>query len=334
MEKLRHIFIEITNCCYQKCIHCSSCALAQSSDLIPLTIIKKMVREAKQLGLREMTLSGGEPFLYPDLSELLKFLYQENIGTSIYTCGVIKDVEGSLCPIPKQRFIELRKLNAKKVIFSLHGANASIQDTIAQTKGSFDYVMESLDRALDCGLNVELHVVPMKSNLECLEDILKIAKTKRIPRVSLLRFVPQGRGTIFLEPSKKDYLSLRKLYKKWKIQYQPIQLRMGTPYNCLTFDGKECTAGKDKLLINAKGEYFPCEAFKFLTGNRPTIYDVPVAEEWENDSLLNEMRNLRLGDVSVCSSCPMRNTCKGGCAGQRLHRNFSLKKGPDPCCLL
>lgn len=332
MNKVRELFIEVTNHCYQKCIHCSSSANCNGPE-IPFQYLKQLIDKAIPIGLESVTLSGGEPFLYPDLQKVLKYLKANKLHTSIYTCGVIKNKKGELTSIPEEKFAELVHIGLERIIFSLHGQNAEVQNRIANTEDSFDMVIHSLDFAIQTGVNVELHIVPMQMNLYGIEDILKLARGKGITKVSLLRFVPQGRGSLGMEPSKADYLWLKNKYPRWEKEYPEIQIRMGTPYNCLTFDGKNCTAGQDKLLINAYGEYMPCEAFKYMHGTRPTIYDTPIEKVWVEDSLLNALRHLRLEDVSICSNCPLRYNCKGGCPGQRMHRNGNLLNGPDPSCI-
>lgn len=334
MDELRDIFVEVTNCCYQKCMHCSSCAEAGSYPEINLIDLKKVVNDALPLGLKNIILSGGEPFVYPQLLDAIDFFCENKLTTSIYTCGVIQNTTGNLSSIDENIFLALKKRNIQKLIFSLHGSSHEMQDKIANIEGSFDLVMQSLKNALQVGIHVELHVVPMRVNLNDLENILRLAENHGIQHVSFLRFVPQGRGDLAMEPTKEEYLTLREKYVKWKEKFNDIHIRFGTPYNCLTFDGKRCTAGQNKILINAYGECFPCEAFKFMRGHRPTIYDATIKDIWEKDVLLNELRKLHIEDISICNSCAFHSKCRGGCAGQRLQRNGSLMKGPDPCCLL
>ena len=334
MYQLKELFIEVTNCCFQYCVHCSSYAIDKNYPEIQFKDLKRVVDQALPLGLQNVTLSGGEPFLYGDLYKALEYFTHKNLLTSIYTCGVIKDSQGNLSYIGKDIFEKFKNKNLNKIIFSLHGASSSTQDNIANTNGSFNFVMQSLDNAQHAGINIELHVVPMRSNLYDLEDILKIAIKKKIQQVSFLRFVPQGRGDLSMEPTKEQYRILMEKYKIWKKKYSDIKIRFGTPYNCLTLEGKRCTAGIDKLLITANGEYFPCEAFKYLKGTRNSIYNTDIVDFWAHDVLMNELRSVSVDNISVCNTCPNKDLCRAGCAGQRLRRNGSLMKGPDSSCLM
>ena len=219
MDELRDIFVEVTNCCYQKCMHCSSCAEAESYPEIKLDDLKKIISDALPLGLKNIVLSGGEPFIYPYLLDAVEFFHEQGILTSIYTCGVVKNTMGNFTSINENMFLTLKRQNLRNVIFSLHGSKPEIQDKIANIKGSFDLVMQSLKNALNAGVHVELHVVPMRINLHDLENILLLAEDNGVHHVSFLRFVPQGRGDLAMEPTKEEYLTLKEKYEKWKKKF-------------------------------------------------------------------------------------------------------------------
>lgn len=334
MLRLTELFVEITNQCLQRCIHCSSCAENRNFSFICIEDLSCLIRDAIPMGLKRFTISGGEPFLYPDLKQLIDLLCESGVSTVLYTCGIVKKHDGEIGPIPRGYFQYLKKKNVEKVIFSLHGGTIETQAEIAQLANSYHYIIESLENAKQELLNVELHVVPMRLNIHELELILDLAKSKGINQVSFLRFVPQGRGTEGLLLSREEQCLLREKYKRWKVDYPDLSIRFGAPFNCLTLEGKDCSAGRSKLLISATGEYFPCEAFKYLKGERPSIYNTKLESVWKNDLLLSQLRHLKMGQISICKDCTLRPACHGGCAGQRLKCNGDIMKGPDPHCLI
>ena len=133
--------------------------------------------------------------------------------------------------------------------------------------------------------------------------------------------------------TKYQFFALQEMYNAYKDGYKNVKVRFGTPFNCITYHGGRCTAGLNKLLINAYGEILPCEAFKYLHGQRPTIYQHDIAEVWQNDPLLDELRDIDLNTVSTCCHCSHKEGCRGGCPGQRRHLNGDFRKGPDPSCI-
>ena len=75
--------------------------------------------------------------------------------------------------------------------------------------------------------------------------------------------------------------------------------------------------------INAKGEIFPCEAFKYLSGARPSIYERDIIDVWDNDELLCQLRTTNVDCVSVCNHCEYRRLWK-------IH-NYNSPKGNGWC---
>lgn len=329
--QLKDLYVEVTNKCSQLCTHCSSCSSISNFSEIKLEDLKSLIDDALELGLATFTISGGEPFLYSNLLPLLEYLYRNSITSSIYSCGV-DCVNGEKKTISESRFLSVKELGVKKIIFSLHGGCPETQEKISGLSESFILLKKSLENAKKIGLDIELHTVPMTINYNELEDIIAFAFNNSIKRVSFLRLVPQGRASESLLISKQQMSMLIDKIKLWEEKYAPVSIRLGTPLNCVTFDGKQCTAGLNKLLISATGEYFPCEAFKHLRGTRPTIYDTNVRKLWENDELLNKLRTVTMNDISICSTCKDRESCRGGCAGQRMQFNGDVMRGPDPCC--
>ena len=70
----------------------------------------------------------------------------------------------------------------------------SIDNELMGRKALNTYLMESLIRASSVGLNVDVHFIPMKPNYKQFPDIIECLKMAKIKNISILNFVPQGRG--------------------------------------------------------------------------------------------------------------------------------------------
>ena len=79
---LEHIDYEITNACNLHCVHCS--AEAGVGNPPQLTFIRKILKEAKDLGLKRFGITGGEPFLFPqELASLIDYSY-DALGCKVH----------------------------------------------------------------------------------------------------------------------------------------------------------------------------------------------------------------------------------------------------------
>ena len=86
---LKDLCFEIIQTCPNKCKFCSSNSSQDKQTIIIFEQFKKTVMHfIKQGGIEELSISGGEPFLHPDLFEMVKFCKDNGIKTVIFTSGI------------------------------------------------------------------------------------------------------------------------------------------------------------------------------------------------------------------------------------------------------
>lgn len=163
-NSLNELFLEITNRCLQKCIHCSSMTSCKSNDKLNLSIIRNLIETVLPYGLERVCISGGEPFLHEEFIPIIDYLTNKHLDVSIYTCGVYCGKDGNLTFIPKELLSYVAKRNVKRLIFSLHTVNPQTYSLISGVSGTYDLVRKSIESAVRAGMDIELHIVPMKVN--------------------------------------------------------------------------------------------------------------------------------------------------------------------------
>ena len=86
---LKDLCFEIIQTCPNHCQFCSSNSSKNEPTIITLEQYKKTIMHfIKQGGIEEISLSGGEPFLHPDLMEMVKLNKDNKIRTVIFTSGI------------------------------------------------------------------------------------------------------------------------------------------------------------------------------------------------------------------------------------------------------
>ncbi len=90
---LKDLCFEVIQTCPNKCKFCSSNASMEKTKIITLENFKKVIDHfMNQGGIEELSISGGEPFLHPDLFEMVKYSKEKGIRTVVFTSG-IKEAE-------------------------------------------------------------------------------------------------------------------------------------------------------------------------------------------------------------------------------------------------
>ena len=259
---LSEISIEILQRCPNRCIYCSSHSNPQATHLIPFEIIKNVIDGAKSLGCKTVCLSGGEPFLHPQILDIISYIAKQQLTCYVYTSGIyMKDEVYSSLP---NEYIEAIRGMVDKVIFNVEADSSALYDQIMGTDvGGFDMMKKSINDCVSSGLLVETHVVPMQVNFKHLKSIFEMCYQLGVSKVSILRLVLQGRALENLSLVKltgEDSREVTKLIKALKEAYKG-KVRIGLPYsdsNCRIY----CKAASNKINVRYDGNVYPCEVFK------------------------------------------------------------------------
>lgn len=115
---LKEISIEIIRKCPNNCLHCSSFSNKNCSEIIPYELFKKVVSGAKNLGLKTVCFSGGEPFLHPDIIEMIEYVYDIGLDSYVYSSGIYMDKDDIRGPIPQQIFDRISN-KVTKIIYNI-----------------------------------------------------------------------------------------------------------------------------------------------------------------------------------------------------------------------
>lgn len=259
---LSEISIEILQRCPNRCIYCSSHSNPQATHLIPFEIIKNVIDDAKSLGCKTVCLSGGEPFLHPQILDIISFIAKQQLTCYVYTSGIyMKDEVYSSLP---NEYIEAIRGMVDKVIFNVEADSSALYDQIMGTDvGGFDMMKKSINDCVSSGLVVETHVVPMQVNFKHLKSIFEMCYQLGVSKVSILRLVLQGRALdnlSLVKLSSEDNREVTKLIKALNEAYKG-KVRIGLPYSdsiCRIY----CKAASDKINVRYDGNVYPCEVFK------------------------------------------------------------------------
>ena len=259
---LSEISIEILQRCPNRCIYCSSHSNPQATHIIPFEIIKNVIDDAKSLGCKTVCLSGGEPFLHPQILDIISYIAKQQLICYVYTSGIyMKDEVYSSLP---NEYIEAIRGMVDKVIFNVEADSSALYDQIMGTDvGGFDMMKKSINDCVSSGLVVETHVVPMQVNFKHLKSIFEMCYQLGVSKVSILRLVMQGRALenlSLVKLSDENNREVTKLIKALKEEYKG-KVRIGLPYsdsNCRIY----CKAAIDKINVRYDGNVYPCEVFK------------------------------------------------------------------------
>ncbi len=178
-----HVYFSLTNRC---CLRCVMCDIPKSpgrrEDELTTVEAKKIILQIKELGVRHLIFSGGEPLLREDLTELIRFSRENGIPwVDIIT-------NGTLCNDEAAQNLIGSGLN--HVTISLDGISG-VNDAI-RGQGSFAKSVETIDKlnyykekmkvtSPSIGINFTI----LNKNINDMLKIVEFAKSKKCNTVVL-----------------------------------------------------------------------------------------------------------------------------------------------------
>lgn len=332
---LKELKIEVTYKCPLACVHCSSNAGADNDLSISKEKCMEILSDAFELGVESVAFSGGEPLIWEGLEDVISFSHNAGVKTTIYTSGNIPDPESVFC--------RLKEYGLDKAVFSVYSPNREEHNRITRISDSFDRTGRSIDICNSVGIITEVHFVALSNNYNRLKDVVAFAESHGVKQVSVLRFVPQGRGMMICESEvlkQKQNIELKETIEKLRSEGHAV--RTGSPFNVLWLNNNpECKAACDRLIVAPDLRIYPCDAFKQIraeeiAGNNDysIVTGHSLIECWHKSSYLNLVRKIILSPPSKpCDNCPKYPLCKSGCAAQKYLKYNTMEKNPDPACL-
>lgn len=333
LYNLHEVKIEVTQKCPLNCIHCSSEANNSKTRQLDENLVRDLIKDAKQLNAKEIIFSGGEPLEWESLCYCLELCKNLGLKTCVYTtCNSFYQND------------KLRKdfINSgvDNVVVSLFGANQKEHERITRVFGSFEKTIQGIKSISHTGINISVHFVAMKQNWRYLAGVVDLAEKLKVKKVSVLRFVPHGRGELVKDIENLEREELIKLKKEILRlrENSDVFIRVGSPFNILSLNTSvDCEAAICRIVIGSDGIVYPCDAFKnFIpTGKYISVYQGSLKEIWEKSEYLNDIsQKLKQGLCSTCKMCSNHIKCKGGCLAQKIIRHKGNHDIPDPDCLV
>lgn len=161
--------IDLTYRCNNNCRHCwlkIPPSAEESKKELSLEEIKYIVDEARKLGCRRWSVSGGEPMLRSDFAEIFDYVTKNSISYSINTNGTL------ITP----KIAQLLKREGSKMV-ALYGATPDVHDHITRNPNSFEATMRGFAYLKEAGAGFIVQLIPMKDNYHQFPDMVSLAES-------------------------------------------------------------------------------------------------------------------------------------------------------------
>lgn len=169
---LLSIVMDLTARCNNNCVHCYINRAADDPQAIKKEIslarIKNLTDQAVKMGVLWVLLSGGEPLLRPDFSQIYTYIRTRGVFVSLFTNASL---------ISADHIDLFKKYPPRQIEVSVYATTADIHRKVTR-KNTFESTMEGIDRLLSAGLPVTLKSTIINANLPDFDSISDFCRSK------------------------------------------------------------------------------------------------------------------------------------------------------------
>lgn len=306
----------VNNTCTTDCIYCYA-NKKNKCELIDFARLTEIIKEAHKLGLKKISLDGGEVFLYKYWKELLSLLYKYDLFDHFISTKV---------PITEKDIIEIKKYDIILQI-SLDSINYEVANKILNVNESYMRRLKDTITLLDIyGIKFQIATVLTRynGNINCLNELHSFLSqfenlqswSIRLAFKSL--YSKEGFDAIKID---RDSIQTIDIWLNELKKTSPLNIKWDfkgeTKYfqgesGSRSFKGARCSANYSNIFILPDGLVTICEQLywkpNYLIGDLKTQ---SIEEVWTSPQALKLAFPKRsyFRTKSICSSCTIFDEC-------------------------
>lgn len=276
--------------CNHNCIHCY--IPEHSSDGLSSEVICRLIDEARELGALNVTFTGGEILLRPDLIDLVRYARSKFMRVFLMSNGYAL-TEGIIK--------ELAALHISEFSTTIYAMDPIVHDKITGVPGSFHKTMCNVALLKKRGIDVTVKTPLMEYNKFSYRDVESFARKNGFS----FRTTP----TIFSRTNgdrTPHHFEIRDNLRQ--IVHETDRINKQYRGELVVQNNGEipCSAGHSSICINYDGIAWPCNTLTLDVGN---ILKQSLRDIWINSEPLNEWRRKCRKIPHKCADCYLYSRC-------------------------
>lgn len=288
--------------------------------------------EATQSGMLFLLLTGGEPMLRPDFSEIYDALSQMGPSISINTNGTM---------LSKHVRDLLERRPPSQLNVTLYGPTGETYEALCGNSRAFEQTIDTLRWARDIGILLNVNVTVTPWNMDQITELEALAEREGLHmRLTFYNFPPSRRNTK-TEFSRLTAEDVGRMIAQREYRLQGAE-SLTVRANCILEsmqlptenqsaeipegESIRCYAGRSQFWIAWNGEMTPCG---MLDVPKATPLSEGFPTSW--NKLKEDTAKIRL--CSDCITCKERDTCFN-CAAVMRTETDSFEGRPEYMCRL
>jgi len=322
----------LTRRCNLECAHCYIAAGPRESATAELDTATCLGIVDQLLAVNPapmLILSGGEPLLREDLTEIARYASGKGATVVVGTNGTL---------LSDERIAALKQAGVRGVAVSVDSLRSAYHDNFRHGRGSLADTQRALARLAQQRLDFIIQTTVTKGNRSELAALVEWSAAQGAVSFNCYFLVSTGRGASLTDLAPRDYEAVLADLARWQREYRGRMLvrakcaphfmrhvHQTDPDSPVLNYETRCPCGTQYCRITPDGKLTPCPYLPEVAGD---LRRHSFADIWRSAPLFRRLREGALG--GKCGACEYRKLC-GGCRA----RAFALEGdvlAADPSC--
>lgn len=324
------LLAEITHRCPLQCPYCSNpVALEGRTSELTVDQWARVFREAADLGVLQLHVSGGEPLARRDAVDIVRAARDADLYVNLITAAV---------NVTEAKAAELADAGVDHVQISLQDATGEGAARITNMKGAFQKKVEAAHEFTALGLPLTLNAVVHRHNLDNVGRMIEVALELGAHRLEIANTQYYGwayANRAALMPRPKQVEAATRTVEEARVRLAGRLLIDYVAPDYYAKYPKPCMGGWGRQFINVTpgGDVLPCHAAASLPGLEfANVRGASLGDIWSGSAAFEAFRGTSWMK-EPCRSCSRRDEDFGGCRCQAMMVTGD-PANTDPVCTL
>lgn len=164
----KNAYMVLGYACNQKCACCPCQKDLNIKQKIDIEELKTQINVMKSMGVTDVTISGGEPTIYPEFFEIIEYIINSNIKAHILSNGEkFSNIDFA------NQFINIAKDKGTTVTTTFHSYKKEEHESQNKSNGSFERSLEGLKYLDNNGILISIKHCITKYNYKDIKNFIK-----------------------------------------------------------------------------------------------------------------------------------------------------------------
>lgn len=285
------VVMGLTDHCRLSCRHCLVGEPREAGSL-SLAVLERVLGEMARLGVLNLVVTGGDPFLHPEVWPFLEMARALRFAVRVKTTA---------CLVGPREVDQLVSLGIYHLDLSLYSVDASRHDDFVGLPGAWEATLALARQMVYRGGHVQIVFIGMDWNVADVRPLIELCTQSRFSAAIDFGVICRTDGDRSPARLRAEVDAVAAALADNDLVTE-AQLHP-SPREC---EGRVCMGGTSPPFISPGGDVRLCQRLPFVLGN---VREKGFTEIWDESPERKRFMALRWGNLQPCAGCELSGHC-------------------------